>query len=207
MRILFAFPLLVVIGLILAGCEAQQKQPEQLKIAVVDMGSLMRDSAPGKAGVKYLEAMQAGMQKELDAIQDKIERNPDDEDAMRELQRIYASSQQRVQAESQNVINTLLNVVQRVLNNFREKNGYAVMIGSDAMASFDPKIDVTSQVMSELDKQEVKYQPLPENPLGQEPKAEESKAEAAEKPAEDRKAEPVDEKKDADQSSAEPARK
>ena len=107
----------VLVGIfMLAGCQQQESQVAQPKLAVVDMGRVMRDSEPGKEGVKFLESRQAGMQEQLDAIQDRLEKNPKDEAAMQELQRVYAVSQQRMQAEQQNVVNLLFDSVQRVVN-------------------------------------------------------------------------------------------
>ncbi|MDE7240442.1 OmpH family outer membrane protein, partial [Desulfovibrio sp.] len=130
-------PLLV--GLfVLTGCQQQESQVAQPKIAIVDMGRVMRDSEPGKEGVKFLESQQAGMQAQLDAIQDRLEKNPKVEAAMQELQRVYAASQQRMQAEQQNVVNLLFDSVQRVINSYRESQGYDIILGAEAVASSRP---------------------------------------------------------------------
>lgn len=163
MRNYFILPLLVLLGLTLLACQEQSGQSSQPKIAVVDMARLLRDSVPGKDGVKFIEGLQSKMQTDLDAIQDKIEKNPQDEAAMRDLQRVYATSQQRMQAEGQNVVNILMDTVQRVLNAYRASKDYDVIIGADATATFNPAIDVTNEVMAEVDKQKIEFKPLPEN--------------------------------------------
>ena len=150
---------------VLTGCQQQESQVAQPKLAIVDMGRVMRDSAPGKEGVKFLEAQQAGMQAELDAIQDRLEKNPKDEAAMQELQRVYAVSQQRMQAEQQNVVNLLFDSVQRVVNSYREAQGYDMILGAEAVASFKPGADVTEAIIAEVNKQKVEFKPVPESAL------------------------------------------
>ena len=182
-------PLLV--GLfVLTGCQQQESQVAQPKIAIVDMGRVMRDCEPGKEGVKFLEAQQAGMQAELDAIQDRLEKNPKDEAAMQELQRVYAASQQRMQAEQQNVVNLLFDSVQRVVNSYREAQGFDIILAAEAVASSKPGADVTAAVIAEVNKQKIEFKPVPESALsGMAPEGAAAPAAApapapAEKPAE-----------------------
>ena len=156
----------VLMGLfVLTGCQQQESQVAQPKLAIVDMARVMRDSEPGKAGVKFLEAQQAGMQEQLDAIQDRLEKNPKDEAAMQELQRVYAASQQRMQAEQQNVVNLLFDSVQRVVNSYREAQGYDLILAAEAVASAKPGADVTAAVIAEVNKQKFEFKPVPESAL------------------------------------------
>ncbi len=117
MQMRLTLPLLLLLGFFIVACEAQE-QSSKTSIAVVDMARVMRDSTPGKEGVKFLESRQTALQGQLDAIQDKLEKNPEDEKAMQELQRVYAVSQQRMQAEQQNVVNILFDTIQRTLNDY-----------------------------------------------------------------------------------------
>lgn len=176
--------------LVLTGCQQQESQVAQPKIAIVDMARVMRDSEPGKEGVKFLESQQAGMQEQLDAIQDRLEKNPKDEAAMQELQRVYAASQQRMQAEQQNVVNLLFDSVQRVVNSYREAQGFDIILAAEAVASAKPGADVTAAVIAEVNKQKVEFKPVPESALsGMAPEGAAAPAQApaaapAEKPAE-----------------------
>lgn len=156
----------VLVGVFaLTGCQQQETQVAQPRIAIVDMGRVMRDSEPGKEGVKFLESRQAVMQEQLDAIQDRLEKNPKDEAAMQELQRVYAASQQRMQAEQQNVVNLLFDSVQRVVNSYREAQGYDIILGAEAAASYTPSADVTAAVIAEVNKQKIEFKPVPETAL------------------------------------------
>lgn len=134
------------------------------KVGVVDLNKLMRDSAPGKAGIKFIEAQQTKLQNELDAIQDNLEKNPTDEEAMQRLQKVYATSQQQIQAAGQNVVGALFDGIQEVLNSYREKNGYAMLIRAEALDSFDPALDVTNAVLAEVDKLKIDFKALQAEP-------------------------------------------
>lgn len=162
----FRIILPVLLGLlVLTGCQQQESQVARPKLAIVDVARVMRDSEPGKEGVKFLESRQAVMQEQLDAIQDRLEKDPKDEAAMQELQQVYALSQQRMQAEQQNVVNLLFDSVQRVINSYREAQGYDMILGAEAVASSSPSADVTAAIIAEVNKQKIEFKPVPEGAL------------------------------------------
>lgn len=161
MRILFVLPVLFAGLLLLGACDSGNRQGMDVKIAVADVSRLMRDSVPGKAGIKFLESRQTKFQQELDDIQDRLEKNPSDEAAMKDLQRVYSASQQQIQAEGQKVAALLFDTLQRILDQFREKNGYTLILGQDTVASFAKSVDVTDALMKELDKEVIDFKPLP----------------------------------------------
>lgn len=174
--------LFLVLALGLAGLTAcNESGSGQRKIGVVDLNRLMRDSAPGKEGLKFIEARQTKLQSGLDAIQARLEKNPEDQAALQELQKVYAASQQQMQADGQNVVGALFDAIQSALNSYRERNGYAVLIRAEALDSFDPALDVTSAVMAEVDKLKIDFKaaPAPEAPaVKDEPGEDKAPAEA-----------------------------
>lgn len=114
----------------------------------------------GKAGLKKIEALQAKMQSQLDEIQAKLEKNPSDEAAMREMQKVFGAAQQQMQAEGENIANQIFDAIQKSIDNYRKSNGYAVLIRQDALASYDPALDVTDEVMREANKLSIEFKPL-----------------------------------------------
>lgn len=146
----------------LLACQQTETRETQPKLAVVDMARVMRDSEPGKAGVKFLESLQNGMQDKLNAIQARLEKDPKDEAAQKELQSVYMTSQQRMQAEQQNVVNLLYDAIQRVINTYREQQGYDVILSAEVAVAFNPGADVTAAVIAEVNKQKIDFRPLPE---------------------------------------------
>jgi outer membrane protein len=156
MSIRICLPLLLFSLLALPAC--QQATPPQ-KIAVVDMSRIMRDSEPAKNGVKFLESLHADMQEKINAIQERLTQEPDDEAAQKELQSVYMASQQRMQTEQQHVISLLDDVIQRVINTCREQKGYDVIINAEVTAAFSPAVDVTTEVIAEVNKHPLEFKP------------------------------------------------
>ena len=189
MRIRYFMPLALLLSLMLIACQ-QGEGTSQSKLAVVDMTRIMRDSEAGKAGVKHLEALQADMQEQLNAIQGRLEKNANDADAQKELQTVYMMSQQRMQVEQQNVVNLLYDTIQRVINTYRTEKGYTVIISTEAAAAFDSKSDVTNEVLELVNKQKLDFKAVTPEAA----KASEAAAPKAEAPKEDAKAPKADKK-------------
>ena len=144
------------------------------KIGVVDMNRLMRDSVPGKAGLKFIESQQTELQAALDKIQDRLEKNPGDENAVQELQKVYAASQQKIQAEGQGVVTKLFDAIQAAMDSYRRQNGYQILIRQEALDSYAPELDVTNAIMAEVDKLKLDFRPSevkPENAASPAPDA------------------------------------
>lgn len=156
MRIRYWFALLLIGAFIFANGQSMAADVPT-KIGVVDIARLMRDSEPGKAGIKFIEEQQAGMQKQLDEIQSKLEKSPEDQQLMQELQKVYSSLQQTIQKEGANVANLIFDTVQKVLNKYREANGFAIILGTEAVASYSTGIDVTDAVLVEVNKEKVEF--------------------------------------------------
>ena len=188
MRIRLFMPLVFVLSFMLLACQQTETKDAQPKLAVVDMARIMRDSEPGKAGVKFLESLQSGMQEKLNAIQARLEKDPKDEAAQKELQGVYMASQQRMQAEQQNVVNLLYDTIQRVLNAYREQQGYDIILSAEVAAAFNPKADVTAAVIAEVNKQKIDFKPLPEPAAPEAAPAPAAKPQEKEQPKEQPKA-------------------
>lgn len=155
-----AMSLVLLMSGTLMACNETAGQSAQPRIAAVDVARVMRDSVPGKEGVKFIENQQKELQAKLDDLQAKLEKNPEDQASLQELQRVYAQAQQSMQTEGQNVANLIYDVVQRTLDEYRVKNGYQIILGIEAIASFDPKMDITSAVLAEVDKKKIDFKPV-----------------------------------------------
>lgn len=182
MRIRFLVLSLLVLCLAVSGC--QQPQEPAVKVAVVDMNRLLRDSEPGKEASRFLEGMQKEIQQQIDDVQARLGKDPENEALQRELQAIYMGGQQRINAEQQNVVSQLLDLTQRLVNNYRKANGLSVVLGSDVAVAYDPALDVTNALLDEMNKQKVNFVSV-SNPQPAVPAAADAPAAApAEAPAE-----------------------
>ncbi|MDO5483775.1 MAG: OmpH family outer membrane protein [Desulfovibrionaceae bacterium] len=162
MKLRYLVPLALICCFLLPACQQTDSKDARPALAVVDMGRVMRDSEPGREGVKFLEGIQAEMQQKLDEVQGKLEKDPKNKEAQQELQQLYMASQQRIQMEQQNVANKLYDMMQRVLNAYREQQGYTVILAADVAASYSASVDVTNAVIAEVNKQKMTFAPMPE---------------------------------------------
>lgn len=175
MRIRLLVLSLLVLCLAVSGC--QQPQEPAVKVAVVDMNRLLRDSEPGKEASRFLEGMQKEIQQQIDDVQARLGKDPENEALQRELQAIYMGGQQRINAEQQNVVSQLLDLTQRLVNNYRKANGLSVVLGSDVAVAYDPALDVTNALLDEMNKQKVNFVSV-SNPQPAVPAAEPAEAPA-----------------------------
>lgn len=136
------------------------------RIGIVDLNRIMRECDMGKAGLKLIEEQQKKMQAELDTLQDKVEKNPADENAIRQLQQVYGSAQQKMQAEAENTVAQIFDVIQTVMAEYRQQHGYDVLLRVEAADSFSPSLDVSSAIMQEVNKRKIDFKPLPASPEG-----------------------------------------
>lgn len=160
MRIRFMAAPLLLLSLLCAACQQGEEKASGPSIAVVDIVRVMRDSEAGKAGLKYLEDTQAGIQKQLDDIQTKLEKDPENDQLQKQLQTVYMSAQQQMAEEQQNVLSQLQNVTKRVMDEFRKSKGYDVLFSAETLSSYDEKLDVTNDLLVEMNKQKVNFVPM-----------------------------------------------
>ena len=98
------------------------------------------------------------------------------------------SAQQQMGEEQQNVLSQLQNVTKRVMDEFRRSKGYDVLFSAETLSSYDEKLDVTNDLLVEMNKQKVNFVPL-DTPADEAPKADDAAGDKddapAEKPAKD----------------------
>lgn len=143
-----------------AACTDNSKAEKTVKLAVVDMQRLVRDSEPGKAAEKFWEGLVGGMRTKISGLESKLEKEPKNEALEKEFQTVYMQAQQRLQAEQQNMANLLNDAIQRSLNALREKKGYDVILDSEMVRAFGPAVDVTDAAIAEVNTQKVEFKPL-----------------------------------------------
>ena len=159
MRVSHLFSGLLLATLILSGCinPADSSAPA---VAVVDSARVFKESEPGKAGIKHLEALHESMQSELNALQQELQAKPNDEALQQKLQEKYMVYQQRISAEQQQVINTLNEAIQKALDACRVQKKLALIVGTDVVLSYGSAADVTGAVISEVNKVKVEFKPI-----------------------------------------------
>jgi outer membrane protein len=150
-------PGLLLAALLLSGCTTSDSSSG---VAVVDSARVFKESEPGKAGIKHLEALHEAMQAELDALQEELQGKPKDEKLQQRLQEKYMVYQQRMSAEQQQVINTLNETIQKALDACRVQHNLALVVGTDVVLSYGQTANITEAVISEVNKAQVDFKAL-----------------------------------------------
>ena len=162
MRTISAIALCLMLVFATTGCAAS-------KIAVVDPARLFQESEPGKAGIEHLKQLEAAMQEQLKTAQGMIEKAPNDEALRARFQKTFVGYQQKV-------VQQINGLMQKTLEDFRTKNGYSVIMNAEGLLAFDPKSDVTKDVIAEMDKTKVTFAPVKLEPITAAPKADDKAA-------------------------------
>ena len=158
MRIFSAIALSLVLLVAVSGCTPS-------KIAVVNPTRLFQESEPGKAGIEHLKQLEAAMQEQLQVAQGMIQKSPNDEALRSRFQKTFVGYQQLVNAEQQKVVEQINGLMQKTLEAYRTKKGYSVIVNSDGLLAFDPKSDVTTEVISEMNQNKIAFEPVKLDPL------------------------------------------
>lgn len=151
-------PVMLLAILLLSGCISSESSTPA--VGVVDIARVFRDSEPGKTGVKFLEGLHEKMQGDLNAIEKDLQKKPGDQAMQQKLQETYMAFQQRMGAEQQNVVTLLNDAAQRAMDAARAQKKLSMIIGGEAALSFDKSVDVTADVIAELNKQTVEFKPV-----------------------------------------------
>ena len=160
MRKLGVLILALMFSASLAGCTAGKSS-----IALVNPSRLIQDSASGKAGIEHLKKMEATMQEQLQAAQKMIEKSPGDEALRVRIQQEFAGYQQLMSTEQQKVVDGINNQIKASLETVRAQKKLEVIFSSETVQSFDAKIDVTSEVLAEMNRTPLNFPPASITPI------------------------------------------
>ena len=132
-------------------------------VVVVDAAALVEQSTPGKAAASYLQKVQASLQKSLDELQALYkgkENTPEARQAVAEgravLERQLALYRQAAGVE-------LDRVIAEAVKAWRGKNRKTlVVLPARDVLDYDKGVDVTREVLRELNRQTAKFPDLPQ---------------------------------------------
>ncbi len=142
---------------IAAGCD----KPQDTKaVAIVNISQVFQESEAAKAGMKYLEDIGDEMQKEFLALQQDLEKDPNNAEKEKKFNESLTAFQGRLNAEQQQVLTRINDTFQQVTDAYREKNNIAVILRSDQVVSMDAAYDVTNDIVKEMNKLELTFTPI-----------------------------------------------
>ncbi len=152
----FRLVFLVALAVLAFGCNGKN-------VAVVNPDIVFQQSAAGEKGNEYLKGLSTEMQATYEAAQEKIKNAKGKEAkaaAESEMQQALVEMQQRLNAEQQQVVTLLTDAYKKAIENSRLKGKYDIVIPSEAALSYDPKVDITQQVLSEMNAMPVEFTPI-----------------------------------------------
>jgi Skp family chaperone for outer membrane proteins len=147
-RTFIFLPLLLILGLLAAGCKGEAKP----KLAVVDADIVFTQSVLGEKGNAYFQSFLSDLQAELEDLQKKVDTASDDEKqaAQEEIQVRLAGVQQQANIAQQHVGVIISESFDKALEAYRARNGYDMILHRAAVLASGANIDVTMSVLDEL---------------------------------------------------------
>ncbi|WP_243544914.1 OmpH family outer membrane protein [Pseudodesulfovibrio tunisiensis] len=133
---------------LLAGCN----QPsESTKVAVIDETAAFQKNKASMSAMEHLQKIGAPLQQEAEAAYKAMQDNQN-EDTVKAYKEAMSRFQTALNAEQQRVITLLSQEFDRVLEKYRAEKGYALILSKQAVPSFDKTVDITDEIVAEMDK-------------------------------------------------------
>ena len=153
---------------LLAGCnEKKQEQKPLPQFGVVQISKLFQDSRVGKAGFERLAELEKQAQAELKQSLDAMEKARAEgkaeelERIERKVQEHVAYMQEVIRQDQEHVGNVIQTVMKNVFERYSKEHGLFGIFSEESMVSASPEVDITAQIMQELEKVEPAFGDLP----------------------------------------------
>ncbi len=163
-RFFLCLALLMALSLLAFGCNGK-------RVAIVNTDMVYKDSAASGKGTEYLRGLSAEMQKTYEDAAAKVENakgKKEKQAAQEEMQMLMGELQQRLNAEQQQVVTALAEAYKQAMENCRTKGKFDLIIPAEAALSYDPQVDITKQVLDEMNTLPIEFTPItPEGPAAQ----------------------------------------
>jgi len=169
---LTALTLCTLIGFSLAATEVMAQALPSAVIAVIDTQQIRRDSLAGKDFSRQVEVIQAEFQTDYNKISEELKKEEQElqnkravmtpeafEAARREFAQKYQTAQQNLEEKQRNINlaitkanNELSRALLPIFKRITESRGANILLERGQIVLPAPKLDITSDVISELDK-------------------------------------------------------
>ncbi|MDR2727257.1 MAG: OmpH family outer membrane protein [Deltaproteobacteria bacterium] len=153
MRTALALLCIFTASLMLTGCGSS-------KIMVINASRIYQESEAGKAGLAYLEQVEKDVKGKAETAQRVAESMPDNEAMPASLQQFFITCQETMNNAQQEAVNSVQDLINRSITQYRERNHATVIMQNDAVISMDPAVDVTDAVIAEMNKSAISFAPV-----------------------------------------------
>ena len=126
--------------------------------AIVDTNTIFEKSEHGKTIINYFEKLQNEGIKQLEGLETKrktAEEKKDDkllQNIESEMQATSYELQTKIQSQQEILFNSVSEKLMQTIDAYRKSHGIDLILHTSEAASYDPKIDVTNDIMKEFNK-------------------------------------------------------
>lgn len=151
----------------LAACQ----QTGGTKIAVLDPNKVFTTCEACVEGGDYLRSLGKDLQTELTEMQQTMQ-DDKGEDAAAKFQARYQEIQKKMVDEQTRIANKLDEAFQKAMEDYRSKNGVAMLLNKDNVLSYASTEDATDAIVAAMDAQKIDLEVPAKAPAKDEEKAE-----------------------------------
>ncbi|MFW6357276.1 MAG: OmpH family outer membrane protein [bacterium] len=148
---------LLVLGMMAAGCTKPLGNAQQ--IGVVDVNRVFQESRAGQEGMQYLQGINDQFQQEFGQMQGQEQT----EESAQKMQEAITRYQGRIEQEQQRVVGILNERFQRLLEEYRERNNFSVLLSKETVISSSDELEITDEIIEEFDQLDIDLSPPEES--------------------------------------------
>ncbi|HKI82357.1 MAG TPA: OmpH family outer membrane protein [Pseudodesulfovibrio sp.] len=185
---------LLFVAILALGLSACNQEP--MKIGVVDEAAAFKENKLATEAMAHLQELGKPLQQKAEAAYKAMQADQNEENvaayklAMGELQNTMNAEQQRIVA----LVDAKFN---EILQDYREKNGFALILSKQAVIASSETVDITKDIEAAMDNATMDFS-VPEAPKAETPATEEAPQAAPAAPADDDAKAAPEAKKDAE---------
>jgi outer membrane protein len=167
-KVIVTLAAVLVLAVALAGCQKKGTPT----VAVLDPNKVFTTCEPCVQGGDYLRGLGQSLQQELAGMQGALQgaEGGGGEEAVAKFQARYQEIQQQMIGEQTRIAEKLDKAFQKVMEDYRVKNGVAVILNKENVLSFDGTVDATEAVIAALNATAIDLE-IPAAPAAGEPAA------------------------------------
>lgn len=130
------------------------------RVGVIQSVRIYQESNAGKAGLAYLEQVEQDVKVKAEAAQRLAESLPDNDELSKALQTFFVNCQEIMNNAQEQAVGTVQDLINRTIASYREEKRLSLIVQNDAAVSFDPNSDVTEDIIAEMNKSSVTFEPV-----------------------------------------------
>lgn len=156
LKVIFRTAAIVAMMAVLAAC--QQTGQAGSKIAFVDAGKVFKECKAGVAGVDYLKKESEKFQETFKSMQSAMSQNKTQANT-EEFQKAVTEYRTKMGAEQNRIISVINDAFSKAVDTYRANNGIDAVLSIESAVSYDPKADISADIISAMDKMDIQIAP------------------------------------------------